>query len=73
MKASEKTYLGDGVYVAAFEAHPGKSFALTTSDGISETNSIVLEPEVYEAFIAFAESSKKGARPAPPPVDQEGT
>jgi hypothetical protein len=42
-----KAYLGDGVYVARSEM----GLELTTEDGISVTNRIVLEPEVVEALI----------------------
>ena len=46
-----KRYIGDGVYVD----FDGFALVLTTSDGISETNRIVLEPEVYGALRAFVE------------------
>ena len=42
-----KTYLGDGVY---FEAVDGQ-IVLTTSNGISTTNTIYLEPKVVEALL----------------------
>jgi hypothetical protein len=41
-----KTYLGDGAY-ARFD---GFAVVLTTSDGIYNTNTIVLEPQVLVAF-----------------------
>ena len=44
-----KTYLGDGCYAE----HDGYAFVLTTENGISETNRIVLEPEVYAKLVAF--------------------
>lgn len=47
-----KTYLGDGVY-ADFD---GYGIVLTTENGISVTNTIVLEPEVYEALVAYQRS-----------------
>jgi hypothetical protein len=44
-----KTYLGDGVY-ANFD---GYSIILTTEDGISVTNEIYLEPEVWQALLEY--------------------
>jgi len=44
-----KVYLGDAVY-ATFD---GYMLTLTTEDGISTTNTIHLEPEVYEALKTF--------------------
>jgi hypothetical protein len=46
-----KHYLGDGVYI---EIIPGlNSYKLTTEDGISETNTIYLEPEVMNNLIEY--------------------
>ena len=42
----DKTYLGDAVYVA----WDGMHVVLTTEDGIEATNTIYLEPWVYEAL-----------------------
>lgn len=47
-----KKYLGDGCY-AEFD---GCGIVLTTENGISETNRIVLEPEVLTALRRFQES-----------------
>ena len=44
-----KTYLGDGAY-AAFD---GYSVILTTSDGVSDTNTIYMEPEVVQVLMTF--------------------
>lgn len=44
-----KDYLGDG----AFAHYDGFNVWLTTEDGISETNTVCLEPEVLRAFIAY--------------------
>lgn len=44
-----KRYLGDGVYVEVEEG----MLCLTTSDGISVTNRIYLEPAVYSALEQF--------------------
>lgn len=47
---SNKTYLGDGVYIEyLYEAETH----LTTENGIEVTNRIVLEPEVIEALIRW--------------------
>lgn len=46
----QKEYIGDGVYIEC--DHYG-SVILSTSDGISTTNYIVLEPEVLDAFDSF--------------------
>lgn len=51
-----KAYLGDGVYVE----FDGYGLVLTTEDGISVTNCIVLEPEVYGELVKYAERLKKG-------------
>jgi len=53
--AMSKEYLGDAVY-AEIGAY---GIVLTTSDGISDTNTIYLEPEVLEALEAFIEKQKK--------------
>jgi hypothetical protein len=39
-----KAYCGDGVYLS----YDGFAFVLTTENGYSETNRIVLEPEVWD-------------------------
>lgn len=46
-----KAYLGDSVYVT----HDGHGLVLTTEDGISILNRIVLEPEVYAALVQYVE------------------
>lgn len=40
-----KSYIGDGVYVELDDVEYG--LVLTTEDGVSVTNRIVLEPEVW--------------------------
>ena len=45
----KKEYIGDGVYVE----FDGYGLVLTTEDGRSTTNRIVLEPEVYQALTAY--------------------
>ncbi len=44
-----KRYLGDGCYVA----FDGYAVVLTTEDGVSVTNRIVIEPAVYQALHAY--------------------
>ena len=46
----EKVYLGDGVYA---EYQDGLGIVLTTENGISTTNRIVLELPVYAALLQF--------------------
>lgn len=43
-------YLGDGVYAEVDEA---SRLVLTTSDGITETNRIVLESDVFAILLAY--------------------
>jgi hypothetical protein len=52
-------YLGDAVY-ADFD---GFAFVLTTEDGISASNTIVLEPSVLDEVVAFAK--RHGWEPKP--------
>jgi len=46
-----KTYLGDAVYADEW----GHGVELTTSDGISATNTIYLEPEVIAYLVKYLE------------------
>lgn len=46
-----KAYLGDGAYVD----WDGCGLVLTTEDGVSVTNRVVLEPDVYEALRRYVE------------------
>jgi len=48
---SKKLYLGDGVYVDASD--DSYYIVLTTENGISVTNRIVMEPPVLDAFIEY--------------------
>ena len=50
MSTPLKDYLGDGVY-ADFD---GFAFTLTTENGVSVTNTIVLEPMVMSALARYA-------------------
>lgn len=54
---ARKVYLGDGVYVY----HDGYSLVLTTENGIRVTNTIVLEPEVYELLRQYVEHLDQAA------------
>lgn len=45
----DKRYLGDGVYVE----FDGYNLILTTENGITATNRIVLEPSVYGLLVVF--------------------
>ena len=56
---SEKTYLGDGVFV---EEERG-DLVLTTSNGIATTDRIVLEPAVLDALLRYVLDR---AEPPPP-------
>lgn len=57
-------YIGDGVYAEPWEMG---GVRLTTEDGYSITNVIVLEPEVLDGLISYlkafnAESAQSGDR-----------
>ena len=54
MDATHKDYLGDGVYV---EIDRGM-LKLTAENGIFSTDTIYLEPQVYEALIRYVERIK---------------
>jgi len=53
-----KQYLGDGVYVD----FDGFALVLTTENGIETTNTIVLEPEVYSALLAYVATLPRAIR-----------
>lgn len=50
-----KSYLGDAVYVN----FDGYYLILTTEDGVSSTNTILLEPEVYAALVRYVQALPK--------------
>ena len=50
------TYLGDGAYVKRGR-YPGEVI-LTTSDGISDTNTIYLEPSAIDTLLQFLHSMR---------------
>ncbi len=60
---SRKVYLGDSVYVDDFD---GFALVLMTENGLGPSNTIVLEPEVYQALVAYVEQLKER-------TDKEGT
>ncbi len=45
----DKEYIGDGVYAK----DDGYHIILTTEDGYTATNTIILEPEVIESLISY--------------------
>jgi hypothetical protein len=47
-------YLGDSVYAK----YDGDCIELTTNDGTGSTNTIYLEPAVYDALVKFADRVK---------------
>jgi hypothetical protein len=47
-----KEYIGDAVYAD----YDGYSIVLTTEDGISASNRIVLEPQVFRDLVRYAET-----------------
>lgn len=55
MPINYKNYLGDAVY-ADFD---GWRVILTTENGISTSNTIVLEPEVFDALNRYVEMLKR--------------
>ena len=57
----DKEYLGDGCY-CAFD---GFSLVLTTEDGILVQNEIILEAEVYNALVEYAEKHLRHGRGGP--------
>lgn len=57
-----KTYLGDGCYVD----YDGYALILTAEDGVSVTNRIVLEPEVYASLGRFVQALKEAPPAAGP-------
>ena len=51
-----KTYLGDGVYVEACS----RQLKLTTENGISTSNTIYIDPEVWLALQKFVNTTTEG-------------
>lgn len=65
-----KQYLGDAVYIQ----FDGWNIILTTEDGISETNSIYMEPEVVAAFgrymVELREQTRAAQTAGPPSLEE---
>lgn len=55
MAESRKDYLGDGVYA---DVESGM-LKLTTEDGISVTNTIYLEADVWQRLLLYVERQRK--------------
>lgn len=53
-------YMGDGVYIRA--SGWGTCVDVTTEDGITVTNRIVLEPEVWRALVRYMDELETGVR-----------
>lgn len=53
---NEKQYLGDGVYIQVKEY--GEIW-LTTEDGVSVTNTIVLDSHVIQALVIFLKGQRR--------------
>ena len=51
-----KEYIGDGVYAE----HDFSDLILTTENGVSVTNRIVLEPEVWRSLLAYVQHHMGG-------------
>lgn len=54
--SENKKYLGDGVYVEI--DRPGTGIILTTSNGIEDTNTIVLENEVLANLTEYVRRNR---------------
>lgn len=54
----KKAYIGDSVYV---EINGWGQLCLTTENGFSPSNTIILEPEVYAALAAFVDRTRVAA------------
>ena len=63
MGTETKTYLGDSVYAVV----EGGVLVLTTENGLTGSNRIVLEPEVWGALLKFL------AKPEPEPLPRAET
>jgi hypothetical protein len=52
---THKEYIGDAVYVG----YDGFAIVLTTEDGVSVTNEIVLEPEIWALLLDYVKRLKE--------------
>jgi hypothetical protein len=57
-----KSYLGDGVYAEIED----RKLKLTTEDGYSVSNTIYLEPQVWDALVAYVKLIETRTPPFPP-------
>jgi hypothetical protein len=55
----DKVYLGDSVYADC----DGYGIVLTTENGYGPSNTIILEPEVFEALQIYVNGLRKGDSP----------
>lgn len=51
-----KQYIGDGCYAE----WDGYAVTVTTSDGVRTLNEVVLDPEVFDALVAFRNRARSG-------------
>ena len=49
MADGKRVYLGDGVYAQ----YKGENLVLTTDNGVTVTNTIILEPETWYELVRF--------------------
>ena len=54
----QKAYIGDSVYIE----FDGRGIILTTENGLGPSNTIYMEPEVVNSFLAFLDCIKKGLK-----------
>ena len=60
-EVTNKCYLGDSVYVYVDLVRG--SFVLTTENGCGPTNTIFLEPSVYESLVAYVTTQSRELSP----------
>lgn len=60
-----RTYIGDGVFVH----YDGYALVLTTENGFAATNTIVMEPAVWEALVRYVNHLEDYD---PPPEEVDG-
>lgn len=53
--SATKAYLGDGVYVDVCQL----GILLTTENGITATNTIILEPKIFRALLAWEQRLRR--------------
>ena len=65
---NQKRYLGDGAYVI----FDGWFVVLTAENGIHATDTVVLEPEVLQAFLDFLDDIRAARRTADEKSGEKG-